>query len=43
MRNLYVYSPPFCSFLMKTLITGRKIKFEKNKMDGALSQHAGSG
>ncbi len=43
MRNLHVYSPPFSSFLIETLTTGRKIIFEKNNMDGALSQCADSG
>lgn len=43
MKKLYVYSPPFCSFLIETFITGRNIKFEKNHMDGALSQCADSG
>ena len=43
MKNVAIYSPPFYSFLIETLITGRKKIVEKNNMDGALSQCADSG
>ncbi len=43
MRKLFVYSPPFCSFLIETRKTGRNIHLEKNNMDGALPQCAGGG
>jgi len=42
-KKLRKYSPPFRSFLMKALMTGRIITIEKCHLDGALSQRADSG
>ena len=43
MKRLLGYSPPFSSFLIETLNTGRILTIEKNNMDGADKERADSG
>ena len=43
MKKFYGYSPPFSSFLIEILNTGRMLVIERSNMDGANKERADSG
>jgi len=43
MKKLYGYSPPFNTFLIENLNTGRMLMIERNNMVGAGKARADSG
>lgn len=43
MRKFFGVSPPFSAFLIENLKKGRILTIEKNNMDGANKERAGSG